>query len=602
FISFAADSGYNAVLLYLEGRVRTKSFPYPAAEDSYSEGEMGEIVEYASKKRLEIIPATQTLAHAEQFLRYALLQPLSELRETNLSGRWDTPARHHDTFCPSLRGTREFLAAYLEELATIFPAPLMHVGLDEAWHIGICNLCQQHPEGQAGIFLQHINWLYSVVAGKLGKRMMLWDDMFQHYPEVLPALPKDILLCCWEYGVIGETLRWHFGDQPPVDKLKEFSSLGFECLTAPADMTWLNPVSFTRYAEKRPCLGGLLTMWEKYSCFYHASLPVVAATGRLWSGSSPEEAFPAGVRALFGVAEPVFLEAIRSFAELSLVSEGLSGSPENYLQGGLTQQQAHRRAALRLLSHIWKEKESRITTEQGRTVLQDILGLMEQVLLRYQLVEVLPAFYQAGSPAGKRERQSLANLCRLLEKLREQRRTFWKKVRPGIPETSLVNMFDCLLANLTALLEKPVPGVIKLKLFLTGIAQDTEVLVKLAGTDSYQRVLDGRLTSLTGEAFYQRWFVFPFSAAPEQLRLETRGYGTQGFCYVEIINQAGHFVPDALVSVKGQVLAPWNILKDSNSWVLAGEGYTRENFLHHQSFASKRRHGLEIKLREDGSF
>ncbi|MCM8768092.1 MAG: family 20 glycosylhydrolase, partial [Candidatus Omnitrophica bacterium] len=151
FISFAAESNYNAVLLYLGGRVRTTNFPYPLAKDSYSAGEMREIVEYASGKNIDIIPATQTLAHAEHFLSFPELQPLSELRATNLQGRWDTPARYHDTFCPSSQKTRQFLEDYLGELTAIFPSLFMHVGLDEAWHIGICSLCQKHPGGQAGI-------------------------------------------------------------------------------------------------------------------------------------------------------------------------------------------------------------------------------------------------------------------------------------------------------------------------------------------------------------------------------------------------------------------------------------------------------------------
>ncbi|MCM8757215.1 MAG: hypothetical protein NC823_01905, partial [Candidatus Omnitrophica bacterium] len=74
-----------------------------------------------------------------------------------------------------------------------------------------------------------------------------------------------------------------------------------------------------------------------------------------------------------------------------------------------------------------------------------------------------------------------------------------------------------------------------------------------------------------------------------------------GFVYVEIINQAGRFIPDSLVSVKGKVVAPQNILEDNVCYALAGEPYTRENFLHHKSFASSRRHGIEIRLRKQNS-
>ena len=44
FIDFAADNGYNSVFLYLEGRIRTKSFPYPKDSDCYTLEQMKEVV------------------------------------------------------------------------------------------------------------------------------------------------------------------------------------------------------------------------------------------------------------------------------------------------------------------------------------------------------------------------------------------------------------------------------------------------------------------------------------------------------------------------------------------------------------------------------
>ncbi|MCM8769231.1 MAG: hypothetical protein NC911_06095, partial [Candidatus Omnitrophica bacterium] len=261
-----------------------------------------------------------------------------------------------------------------------------------------------HPGGQAGIFLDHINWLHSVVTGKLGKRMMVWDDMFQHYPEVLSSLPRDIVLGCWDYGLIEGKPRWHFGDRPAIDKLEEFSSFGFECLIAPADSPWLNPVTFTRYAETRPCLGGLLTMWEKGTSFYHASLPVVAATGKLCSGLEPEAAIQQAVKTVFGFSDPVFSEAIRSFSILGQASSVLPSNLESYLHGGLTDQQHQRRSTARLISQVLKKWETRLPTEIGRQITGDILQVIDQLLLHYQLAEILPIFCSPETLAGEKEK------------------------------------------------------------------------------------------------------------------------------------------------------------------------------------------------------
>ena len=156
FIDYASSCGFNALLLYLEARVRTETFPYPAEEDSYTPQQMRSIVEHAAAKGMEVIPATQALAHAELFLRYPQMEGLSELHDTHMHGRWDTAARVHETFCPSLEATRDFLAGYFAELAELFPSRYFHVGLDEAWHVGTCNRCRARPEGQQGLSLIHI--------------------------------------------------------------------------------------------------------------------------------------------------------------------------------------------------------------------------------------------------------------------------------------------------------------------------------------------------------------------------------------------------------------------------------------------------------------
>lgn len=40
FIEFIANAGYNTLVLYLEGRIRTRSFPYPEEGEAYTLDEM----------------------------------------------------------------------------------------------------------------------------------------------------------------------------------------------------------------------------------------------------------------------------------------------------------------------------------------------------------------------------------------------------------------------------------------------------------------------------------------------------------------------------------------------------------------------------------
>lgn len=56
FISFAADFGFNALVLYLEGRIKTASFPCMPDNQSYTPNDMAKVVKWAEQKNMEAIP------------------------------------------------------------------------------------------------------------------------------------------------------------------------------------------------------------------------------------------------------------------------------------------------------------------------------------------------------------------------------------------------------------------------------------------------------------------------------------------------------------------------------------------------------------------
>ena len=68
FTDDAARLGFNTLVLYLEGRVRTPTFPFRPKDASYSLEDMAAVVGHARKAGLEVVPVVSTLGHAEQFL------------------------------------------------------------------------------------------------------------------------------------------------------------------------------------------------------------------------------------------------------------------------------------------------------------------------------------------------------------------------------------------------------------------------------------------------------------------------------------------------------------------------------------------------------
>ncbi|MHC4874451.1 MAG: family 20 glycosylhydrolase [Planctomycetota bacterium] len=147
FTDMAADNGYNILFLYLEGRVRTESFPYPADNECYTPEQMREVIEYAASKDIEVVPGISLHGHAESFLEYPELEECAELRD-GVNGRfWSN--RKLD-FCPSQEATYEFFEKYLSEICDIFPAKYFHMGLDEVWDIGYCEKCSREAADFSG--------------------------------------------------------------------------------------------------------------------------------------------------------------------------------------------------------------------------------------------------------------------------------------------------------------------------------------------------------------------------------------------------------------------------------------------------------------------
>jgi len=195
FTDMITRHGFNTLVLYLEARIRTASFPWLPEDESYSPDDIRKIVAHAAAQGIEGVPVVSNLGHGELFLRRPELAHLWELREgvPNRLGA-DDPGM---SFCLSLEESYTFFEAYFSEVAALFPSPWFHVGCDEFFDFACCSLCRQHSKGEAAqtaLFVRHINRTHGILK-QLGKRIMMWDDMFEHYPSALDSIPTDIVMC-----------------------------------------------------------------------------------------------------------------------------------------------------------------------------------------------------------------------------------------------------------------------------------------------------------------------------------------------------------------------------------------------------------------------
>lgn len=579
----AATWGFNTLVLYLEGRVRTPAFPHRPPEHSYSPDDMRRVVSHAARAGVDVVPVVSVLGHAEQFLACDAIAHLAEERDGG--SRWG--GRGRSTFCPSLPATWEFLEAYLAELAAIFPSPHLHLGCDEDWNLGFCPLCRERwqRDGLDRLFTEHVLHAHAV-ARRLGKRLWIWDDMFEFWPAQLERLPRDTVLCHWNYDapIEPEGCRAHFRNRYRRNWLADYERLGFDTLICPAaygTVGFGNTAAFTEYARRHRVLGGLLTQWEMSAAFHEDLAPLVAAAGHLWThlDDSPADAMAHGLRtALPGATDPV-----RAAVDALLRATGgpLRPAVQPYLLGPLQPGEMAQRDLLQTGLCLLDTARAAAGPLACDDILDEVCVRARLGLVGWALREIVPALYDPRRTAADTPplRRGLARCRAELVALLPLRREQHARRRPGCHPadgaaawlTRLVAFLDQLEARLAAPAAADEWRLV-LRLCLPDEHGSPRLRVTVPAADGERELLAGccKPSPAAGAGLFTVTANARLAAPPKCLRLEFWGHGGQGLAYVELQNAGGNRYPRRLLAVVGRVHHPEAVLRDDAIFAWCG--------------------------------
>lgn len=289
-MAFCKDNGYNTVLLYLEASVRTSVTAFFDEASSYSLDEIADIVNYGESIGIDVVPAFETLAHMEKFFVYKQLSDLAEFDDEHNHGRdFCSPLYPHGSHgCATNQRLQSFTDKYVTEVCGVFHSKYVHMGMDEMFQFACCDDCRRTIEGgvtKQQLFVDFVLHAHALVSA-MNRTMLMWDDMLEYYP-VAGLLPRDIVLCNWNYIYVGVSPRGKWTGRSGVDPFALYDKLGFRymfCCKAGNLSQTFNVDSYTEFAQKHTPLGAILTSWERSDCFYPCLQPVVAYAGRLWNG------------------------------------------------------------------------------------------------------------------------------------------------------------------------------------------------------------------------------------------------------------------------------------------------------------------------------
>lgn len=290
FVDNAQKWGYNTIILYLECSIRTKVTSFFDEDDTYSMAEIKEIAGYIEDKGLLAIPAFENFYHIEKLLQYKEAASLSEFKDERTEGRGWLPERFKrgSVGCTSNPDFNKFFDAYITEVCSAFSGGYVHMGLDEVFEFAECLSCKARLKAGAtkkDIFFSQVMHDYEL-AKRMGKTMLMWDDFFEYY-DIVADLPRDIILCHWNYGFIGSETKGHWTNRVRKDWLSIYDRLGFEyifCAYGSNASSTYNVDTLTEYALKHKPIGAILTIWERTASFYNGIYPLMALCGKLWNG------------------------------------------------------------------------------------------------------------------------------------------------------------------------------------------------------------------------------------------------------------------------------------------------------------------------------
>ncbi|MDD4871525.1 MAG: family 20 glycosylhydrolase [Kiritimatiellae bacterium] len=174
------------------------------------------------------------------------------------------------TWCLSNPATRKVLEDAVIELYDFFEQPpYFHIGCDEAYTLATCRDCRRSDYYQ--LFKDHIMHFHDVLTRQRNCKLMMWHDMLldskdsrwsgyialgsmeHNLPKLVDELPKDIIICDWQYGAPKKEEKW--------PTMRYFNEKGFPVLACP----WLNKPGITsqgRLVKDENMMGLLCTTWH----------------------------------------------------------------------------------------------------------------------------------------------------------------------------------------------------------------------------------------------------------------------------------------------------------------------------------------------------
>ncbi len=241
----------NVYSPYFENTLYYDANPVPAPPGgAMTHAQIKELVAYAAKYHIDVIPEQEAFGHLHHMLKYDLYSDLAE-----------TP--HGHVLAPGQPGSMALIKQMFWEIDSLFPSKFVHLGADETQELGKGQTREQvKTQGLGPVYLGFLKSIDSTLK-PLHKRLLFWGDIASGSPELVKTLPKDMIAVAWGYGPSKSFDR----------AINPFRQAGMETWVAPGVSNWSrvypdndvalrNIQGFVRDGQRLGATGLLNTSWD----------------------------------------------------------------------------------------------------------------------------------------------------------------------------------------------------------------------------------------------------------------------------------------------------------------------------------------------------
>ncbi len=241
----------NQLYMYMEDSFRLEGQPFwGILSDTLTRSDWNKLVAYAARYHVTIVPATEDCGHLHKILRFE-----------EYSGLAERP--HGYVLAPEDPHELGFLNNMYQQMLPVFPSPIYNIGCDETFSLGLGrSKALVQKEGYGKVYVDNLIRVARLVQS-YNKKVMFWGDIATEHPEMIPSLPKNLIVASWVYGAHKSYMKW----------LKPFQGTGMQIFICP----WVGNTSvivpdyeeaaynierFLTDGKKVGAIGTIITVWN----------------------------------------------------------------------------------------------------------------------------------------------------------------------------------------------------------------------------------------------------------------------------------------------------------------------------------------------------